>query len=1151
MKKFLSLVLALAMTMSLVVINTSAKEFTDNGDITYSEAVDVISEIGVVDGYTDGSFNPQGGLTRGAAAKIICNLILGPTTAAELHADTAPFRDVPISNEFAGYIAYCSQQGIISGYADGAFRPAAPLTGYAFMKMLLGALGYDAENEDYVGENWSVQVAKQAIGIGLNASLEGDFNGVDYVTREEAALYSFNTLKATMVDYDQKITTTVNGVDVVISQGTAKPVDWAEGRNNDGNIKNDGFVQFAEQFFPKLVLDNTTDAFGRPARNWEYDGKDIGTYVNTDILREEYTTEVTGRDLYDALGRSILTDDDYDFLISIDGETEEAVLGDAFFTEDNLLRTNTKGVGATGNGVLTQVYVDSENKDVYISVINTYLAVAADDYDERHDEASYEIWGVKDVTSGAAVNLVKTLVSAGSSAEVYTGDGSTVSGEDFDIADVKDGDIALVRVAEGEIQEILAPETLGEVEISAFKTGSWISVDGTQYDYADAIQYDDDVLDIYDNSNMKDTTYNVYLDPYGYAIGVEIVEEASQYLFLTGMDSSNSNLVNRNLEANAIFLDGTMETITVNRADSRWNAGTQMGSLMNTWCKYTVNASGVYTLTEVADTTSAFNALTGTKAGQGENTDSSTGTAANTVTLDKSHVTLNGLKDAGGAAYSRVYANDNTVFLSVETELIRNSITPVGNAVVISDVNSVATGIQNVSLDAWNAKAVQDSNTTDYGSVGLTNISNGAYTLFDKDGYVIAVVVVGEDNGSTTNYAYVTSGSMSREGYDKTTDTYTWTREAIVNGEVVTLTEQGDTNPAIGTMNQGEWYEVRYDADGNVRRVNRLSENPTGTTHSTGIGMPLVDFDLTAYNSTGKVINNIANVQNSVDANDTVLLWDNLMNDSYGVNVIGSTLQVTTATNNTMGFAVRSDAKTVLIQDSVTTSGKVTYMDDIYEYTGGTSGLERAVRNLNDNSAFKGFVGAVFENGVATSVIIYDKTETDINTGVPPVSTPGLPDVSISGLTVTVPVTTATKGQVADLAISALQKAGYTVTGVRVNAMNANEFDITASYGNIAGYVFTTDTDLYYEVSVVAGEYADVVNVPSKLMVSEDKATEFSITTKAGSTFNVGEYLRTTGSVFTVTDTAITAATTTLTGTVQFQSGQGAAGQTLTVTWTH
>ena len=167
MKKFLSLVLALVMTMSLVTVSAGAKDFTDDSEITYKEAVDVISALGVVDGYSGGDFRPDDVLTRGAAAKIICNLILGPTTASALSAGTAPFKDVPVTNTFAGYITYCSQQGIISGYADGTFRPTGTLSGNAFMKMLLGALGYDADVEGFTGANWSVNVAKQAIGIGL------------------------------------------------------------------------------------------------------------------------------------------------------------------------------------------------------------------------------------------------------------------------------------------------------------------------------------------------------------------------------------------------------------------------------------------------------------------------------------------------------------------------------------------------------------------------------------------------------------------------------------------------------------------------------------------------------------------------------------------------------------------------------------------------------------------------------------------------------------------------------------------------------------------------------------------------------------------------------------------------------------------------
>ena len=75
MKKFLSLVLALTMMMSLVTINAGAKEFTDDEDQNYDEAIAVISEIGVVDGYEDGSFKPQANITRGQMAKILYNLM--------------------------------------------------------------------------------------------------------------------------------------------------------------------------------------------------------------------------------------------------------------------------------------------------------------------------------------------------------------------------------------------------------------------------------------------------------------------------------------------------------------------------------------------------------------------------------------------------------------------------------------------------------------------------------------------------------------------------------------------------------------------------------------------------------------------------------------------------------------------------------------------------------------------------------------------------------------------------------------------------------------------------------------------------------------------------------------------------------------------
>ena len=276
MKKFLSLVLALVMTMSLVTVSAGAKDFTDDDSITYQEAVDVISEIGVVDGYAAGDFKPNEVLTRGAAAKIICNLILGPTTASALSADTAPFKDVPVTNTFAGYITYCSQQGIISGYADGTFRPTGTLSGNAFMKMLLGALGYDSSIEGYTGPNWTVSVIKQAVGIGLDDGND-EFVGSKAVTRQEAALYAFNMLQATMVEYDQQNTIVVG--DITINT-TSSRSDVENNGKSDKYINSDGKMQFAEKYFTDLRLDDSgEDDFARPSNVWTLKSDEIGTYA--------------------------------------------------------------------------------------------------------------------------------------------------------------------------------------------------------------------------------------------------------------------------------------------------------------------------------------------------------------------------------------------------------------------------------------------------------------------------------------------------------------------------------------------------------------------------------------------------------------------------------------------------------------------------------------------------------------------------------------------------------------------------------------------------------------------------------------------------------------------------------------------------------
>ena len=97
LKKVLSLVLALAMALSLMTVALAAdkSDFADADEITYTEAVDVLQALGILGGDDSGNFNPTGVLTREGAAKIICYLLMGSTAADSLVANSAPFSDTP------------------------------------------------------------------------------------------------------------------------------------------------------------------------------------------------------------------------------------------------------------------------------------------------------------------------------------------------------------------------------------------------------------------------------------------------------------------------------------------------------------------------------------------------------------------------------------------------------------------------------------------------------------------------------------------------------------------------------------------------------------------------------------------------------------------------------------------------------------------------------------------------------------------------------------------------------------------------------------------------------------------------------------------------------------------------------------------------
>jgi hypothetical protein len=98
----------------------------------YYVAAYELARAGVMSGYSDCTFRPGNNITRGQTAKIV---VLGSGRPLNCPGN-GHFSDVPASNPFFCYVETAYNADIISGYADGTFRPGNNVTRAQFSKMV-------------------------------------------------------------------------------------------------------------------------------------------------------------------------------------------------------------------------------------------------------------------------------------------------------------------------------------------------------------------------------------------------------------------------------------------------------------------------------------------------------------------------------------------------------------------------------------------------------------------------------------------------------------------------------------------------------------------------------------------------------------------------------------------------------------------------------------------------------------------------------------------------------------------------------------------------------------------------------------------------------------------------------------------------------
>lgn len=155
LKKVLALVLAFAMAFTMMA--TAGAAYTDQADITATDAVDTLAALNIMTGDTNGSFRPNDTVTRAEMCRMIYSIRnQGKSDASGYAGMQTTFTDVPADAWYAGYVKYCQSVGLISGRDSKTFDPNGTITGVEAALICLRVLGYDPAKANIGGSTWSV-----------------------------------------------------------------------------------------------------------------------------------------------------------------------------------------------------------------------------------------------------------------------------------------------------------------------------------------------------------------------------------------------------------------------------------------------------------------------------------------------------------------------------------------------------------------------------------------------------------------------------------------------------------------------------------------------------------------------------------------------------------------------------------------------------------------------------------------------------------------------------------------------------------------------------------------------------------------------------------------------------------------------------------
>jgi len=145
LKRFLALTIAIVMIVSGMALNVGAAPvvFSDIDDADLAEAMRVLTELGIVAGYPDGTFRGDETITREQFAVFTARIHSGRPDWFDGIAASTPFADNAEISEWArAAVLYCFDRGIVNGKGNNMFAPKDEVLLQEAIAMLVRSLGY-------------------------------------------------------------------------------------------------------------------------------------------------------------------------------------------------------------------------------------------------------------------------------------------------------------------------------------------------------------------------------------------------------------------------------------------------------------------------------------------------------------------------------------------------------------------------------------------------------------------------------------------------------------------------------------------------------------------------------------------------------------------------------------------------------------------------------------------------------------------------------------------------------------------------------------------------------------------------------------------------------------------------------------------------